>query len=324
MKRSELTAHNLYDHCWRGVPGAFRDLHGLANPYGSWVWVAVGMGVGWKFPTCHKPLPTGQVAWVDIGFFFMYSILFPWSLQCLHSTPCPLLPSTTTAKSLLPANSLLPAHAAYACSGPSLTFSLPPKFLWVHQQMSSRIAQVGVTHQTSWTSGCLCLSSEFIILTMTSMPFSTLPLWMTIPYHLLVAAANPDIVSCIAQVGTTHQTSWTSGRLCLSSGSLIATSNTDLRWVSVSHVSLYTYRQSTLMGCGPILWSMDKPDPKIPNSLSATVCNMPTHLGAQWYAAMFGLYHSLWVPQASNPCHCFLPSHIQLVACWVQLFCYVT
>ena len=31
--------------------------------------------------------------------------------------------------------------------------------------------------------------------------------------HLLVAAANPDIASCIARVGTTHRTSWTSGHL---------------------------------------------------------------------------------------------------------------
>ena len=85
-----------------------RDLHGLGNPHGSRVQVATGTGAGWKFPTCQKPLPAGWVAWVDTGFFFVYSVLFPWSLQCLHSTPCPSPPPTTTAKS--PSRRRQPIH----------------------------------------------------------------------------------------------------------------------------------------------------------------------------------------------------------------------
>ena len=52
-----------------GLVAPTRDLHGLANPHGSWVWVAVGMGVGWNFPTCQKPVPMGRVVWVGVGFF---------------------------------------------------------------------------------------------------------------------------------------------------------------------------------------------------------------------------------------------------------------
>ena len=48
------------------------------------------MGVGWKFPTCQTPLPIGQVALVDMGFFSctVYSSLGPSSASTPLSVLC--------------------------------------------------------------------------------------------------------------------------------------------------------------------------------------------------------------------------------------------
>ena len=45
-----------------------RECHGLANPRGSWVQVAAGVGAGCKIPTRDQPSPAARVTQTRCGF----------------------------------------------------------------------------------------------------------------------------------------------------------------------------------------------------------------------------------------------------------------
>ena len=142
----------------------------------------------------------------------MYSVLFPWSLQCLHSTPCPSPPPTTTAKSpsqcCQPIYHHQPMQLMPVAARPSPSYFLPSSFEFINRRRAA-------LHELARLIG----HPEHLLATFASLPkfqvhhidinaiFDSSTMDDDTLDHLLVVAANPDTVSHIAQVGMTHWTS---------------------------------------------------------------------------------------------------------------------
>ena len=119
-----------------------RDLHGLANPHESRVRVAAGMGVGWKFPTCQKPLPMGRVVWVAVGFFSGPPPPPPLpttssnTMRRLYSQVTVAQPMWVVLSFSVSVPSFQPSSVAHTGSF-DLFYSIVPQVLFFHSESSS-------------------------------------------------------------------------------------------------------------------------------------------------------------------------------------------